>query len=499
MENTLNMAASEESDRIYGKEIVVKEEKSPQEPGNNGEILLKTSQSVCPECMRIIEGRIISKNNKVYLRKTCEEHGTVEVPVYSDTKEYLKAVKNNKPGTKPLHYQGSVREGCPRDCGLCEDHKQHTCVGIIEITEKCNLRCPVCFMDSTNGVSLPFEHVKKMIDLYVKCEGTPEVLQISGGEPTIHPDIFRILEYAGSKGIKYPMLNTNGIKLADIDFAKKISHTMDDRDSLIGRPLIYMQFDGVTEETYTALRGRPLLELKLKALENCRNLGMNVALVPTVVKGINDHEIGRIIDLALSDNNIKTVNFQPAALTGRFEPADKLSRRMTVSDILDEIEAQTSNLVKKKDFMNIPCPYPTCSTCNYVYKFDDNVFSISDFLDTDDFIEDSVNRAIPDDKLLSEVDQALKALFSMSAVLCSDKTEEALDAICGIEVPDIKGLVDNITLISVHAFMDEYSFDLERAKKCCVTEILPNGQMIPFCVYNVIYRKQLTPAFRNLC
>ncbi len=493
------MAASGDSDRIYRTEIVIDEEQLSQRPGDIEEILLKTSQSVCPECLKIIEAGVFSRNNKVYLRKTCEEHGTVEVPVYSDTKEYLKAVKHNKPGAKPLHYQGRVREGCPRDCGLCEDHKQHTCVGIIEITEKCNLQCPVCFADSKNGASLPFDRVKKMIDLYVKCEGAPEVLQISGGEPTIHPDIINILKYAGSKGIKYPMLNTNGIKLADIDFANKILHTMDDRDSLIGRPLIYLQFDGVTEETYIALRGRPLLELKLKALENCRNLGMNVALVPTVVKGINDHEIGRIIDLALSDNNIKTVNFQPATLTGRFGPTDKLNRRMTVPDILVEIEAQTSKLVKKKNFMNIPCSYPTCTTCNYVYKFDDNVFSIADFIDTEDFIEDSVNRAIPDEKLLSEVDQALKALFSMSAVLCSDKTEEALNAICGIKVPDIKGLVNNITLISVHAFMDEYSFDLERAKKCCVTEILPNGQMIPFCVYNVIYRKQLTPAFRNLC
>jgi uncharacterized radical SAM superfamily Fe-S cluster-containing enzyme len=493
------MAASGDSDRIYKAEIVIEEEKLLQTPEKIEEILLKTSQSVCPECLKIIEGRLFSRNNNVYLRKTCEEHGTVEVLVYSDTKEYLKAIKQNKVGTKPLHYQGHVREGCPRDCGLCEDHKQHTCVSIIEITDKCNLQCPVCFADSKNGVSLPFDRVKKMIDLYVKCEGAPEVLQISGGEPTIHPDILRILKYAGSKGIKYPMLNTNGIKLANIDFAKKIALTMNDRNLLIGRPLIYLQFDGVTEETYIALRGKPLLEFKMRALENCRNLGMNVALVPTVVKGINDHEIGRIIELALSDNNIKTVNFQPATLTGRFEPADKLNRRMTVPDILDEIEVQTSKLVKKKDFMNIPCPYPTCTTCNYVYKFDDNVFSIADFLAVDDFFEDSVNRAIPDDKLLSEVDQGLKALFSMSAVLCSDKTEEALDAICGIDIPDIKGLVENITLISVHAFMDEYTFDIERAKKCCVTEILPNGQMIPFCVYNVIYRKQLTTAFRNLC
>jgi uncharacterized radical SAM superfamily Fe-S cluster-containing enzyme len=444
--------------------------------------------------LKIVDGQILSENNKVYLRKSCEEHGRVEVLLYSDTDEYIKAVKSNKPGSKPLKIQGHVKEGCPFDCGLCEDHKQHTCVGIIEITEKCNLRCPVCFADSKQGVSLPFETVKKMIDLYVECEGAPEVLQISGGEPTIHPDIFRILKYLGRKGIKYPMLNTNGIMLAEYDFAKEISLTMDDGDSILGRPLIYMQFDGVTEETVIALRGRPLLELKLKAIENCRNLGMNVALVPTVVKGINDHEIGPIIDQALSDKNIKTVNFQPVSLAGRFTPGEKLKRRMTLPEILDEIELQTSMQVKKKNFINIPCPYPTCATSNYVYRVEDTIFSLADFLDVNDFMCDSINRAIPDEKLLSDVSQAFHSLFSMSAVPGSEESSKALGDISGNEKPetmlDIVKFVENITLISVHAFMDKYCFDLKRAQKCCVTEILPNGRMIPFCVYNVLYRKK---------
>jgi uncharacterized radical SAM superfamily Fe-S cluster-containing enzyme len=179
------------------------------------EVLFETSKSVCPECLDIIECQIFFRDDKVYMRKFCEKHGSFEVLVYSNAQDFLASGKYNKPGAQPLHIQGAIDKGCPEDCGLCEAHEQHTCVGVIEITKACNLNCPVCFADSKNEFTLPLDKVKEMIDLYVKCEGEPEVLQISGGEPTLHPDIIEILKYTAKKGIKYPMLNTNGIKLAD--------------------------------------------------------------------------------------------------------------------------------------------------------------------------------------------------------------------------------------------------------------------------------------------
>ena len=471
------------------------------EPGQtnlkDGEVLDRKSKSVCPECLDIIDCDIIFRNNKVFLRKSCQIHGEFETMVYSDVADYKEAAKYNKPGATPQHRQGSVEQGCPWDCGLCENHKQHTCVGVIEITEKCNLNCPVCFADTKNTFTLPLKKVKEMIDLYVKCEGEPEVLQISGGEPTVHPDIIEILKYADEKGIKYPMLNTNGLKLANREFAKKISDTMSNEDSMIKKPLIYLQFDGVTDETYIALRGRSLLDIKMKALKNCRELGMNVTLVPTIVKGINEHEIGAILDLALNDNNIKMVNFQPSTTTGRYKLDNDPKRRITIPEILIEIEKQTSGVLKKNSFINIPCPYPTCSACTYVYKMENEVLSLTELFDMDEYIDKIVNRTIPDDALLSEVNEALDSLLSMSAVMGSEKTESAICTSCGIAIPKISEIIDNVTLISVHAFMDEYTFDLKRAQKCCVTEILPNGKMIPFCVYNILYRKDLTSTFRG--
>jgi uncharacterized radical SAM superfamily Fe-S cluster-containing enzyme len=462
------------------------------------EVFFEESKSVCPECLDIIECQIFFRDDKVYMRKFCEKHGLFEVLVYSDVKDYLDSQKYNKPGAEPLHLQGSIDKGCPSDCGLCEAHQQHTCVGVIEITKNCNLNCPVCFADSKDEFTLPLDKVKEMIDLYVKCEGEAEVLQISGGEPTLHPDIIEILEYAAKKGIKYPMLNTNGIKLAYWDFAQKIANTMDDGDLPIGKPLIYLQFDGMSNETYIALRGRPLLDVKMKALSNCRELGMNVTLVPTIVKGVNEHEIGAIIDLALNDDNIKMVNFQPISCTGRYELENNEDQRMTIPEILVEIQSQTSGLIKKNSFINIPCPHPTCSVCTYLYKTNDKVVSLTELFNVDDYMDKIVNRTIPDDGLLSDVNEALDTLLSMSAVMGSDRVNNAICTSCGITIPNISELLDGITLISVHAFMDEYNFDLKRAKKCCVTEILPNGQMIPFCVYNILYRRKLTPTFGGL-
>ncbi|UGV41463.1 radical SAM protein [Methanococcoides orientis] len=466
------------------------------------EIITRSSKSVCPECLKVIDCQMILHENKVFLLKNCDEHGSFETLVYSDAKAYLDALKSNKPSSKPLHYQSPVSKGCPLDCGLCADHQQHTCVGIVEITDTCNLNCPVCFADSRGNFTLPFEKVKEMIDLYVKCEKEPEVLQISGGEPTLHPDILRILEYMGQKNIIYPVLNTNGLKLADMDFAEKIASTVQNDGSGIGKPVIYFQFDGLDDKTYTTLRGRPLLDIKMKALENCEKLGLTVALVATIVKGVNDQEIGHIIDLALRKTNIKMVNFQPATITGRYELEKKTETRLTIPEILDEIEDQTGGVLNKDNFISIPCPHPTCSVCAYVYDHMGKKVSLTKFLNSSACRDLLVDRTVADFKVVSKIERSintLNVLMSKTNKCCGDGTQKCNCTLFPGMVSDAGKMIDNITLISVHAFMDEYNFDLERSKKCCITEILPNGQMIPFCVYNILYREKLTSEFRSMC
>lgn len=464
----------------------------------DNEVLADISKSLCPHCLDVIDCQILFRDNKVYMRKNCETHGAFEVEIYSDVADYLNAEKFNKPGSDPLHRQVSADKGCPDDCGLCDNHHQHTCVGIIEITNSCNLNCPVCFVDAKGSSMIPLEQAKGMIELYVKCEENPEVLQISGGEPTIHPDIVKIIEFATQKGIQYIHLNTNGLKLADREFAEQISLSMTGIDP-DRKPTIYLQFDGFSDDIYTTLRGRPLMEIKMKALENCKELGMDVDLVPTIVKGINEHQIGPIINLALSESNIKMVNFQPSTVTGRYELEKSPDSRMTLPEILCEIESQTSGSIKKNSFINVPCPHPTCSACAYIYRKNGESIVLTELLDVDNYMDHIVNRALVDLKFTPKMKQqlisAMDTILSMSSVPGSLKNGKAICTACGLPMADIGSLVDNVTMISVHAFMDEYNFDLKRAQKCCVTQILPNGKMIPFCVYNVLYRKDLTGSF----
>jgi len=464
-----------------------------------GEMFKEESRSICPECRKLIDCQIISRDNRVFMRKACDEHGIFEVEIYSNADDYVLAENFNKPGSKPLHYQREVVDGCPEDCGLCPDHRQHTCVGVIEITDKCNLNCPLCFAQTEGSFSLPFEKVKDMIDLYVKCEGSPEVLQISGGEPTVHPDIFKILEYVGEKGISYPLLNTNGIKLADRDFARRVSETMENNVSYKGVPIIYLQFDGFDDDIYRTLRGRPLLDVKMKALENCAEFGMNVTLVPSIVKGVNDHQIGAIAEFMIDQPNIKMINYQPGAVVGRYNLTESMEKRITIPELLEKLEGQTGGLLKKQSFINVPCPYPVCSVCTYLYQQDGEVLTLTDIFDIDDYMHGFLNRTLPSEELVPDVHEALDALFSMSAVAGSEKTKEAICTTCGIAIPNVEQMLDNIKIVSIHHFMDEYNFDIKRAMKCCVTEILPNGDMIPFCVYNTMKRKGLKTEFGKMC
>src|SRR5919201_4088065 len=168
------------------------------------------TNSLCPTCLKVIQAKVILQNNKVYMLKTCPDHGAMRTLLSSDAAYYLSQSQYNKPGTLPRHFQMPVEKGCPLDCGLCTDHEQHTCLALVEVTEACNLRCPTCFADSDVGRFAPLEEVERMLDTIVANEGYADVVQLSGGEPTIHPQILEIVALAKTKRIKALMINTNG-------------------------------------------------------------------------------------------------------------------------------------------------------------------------------------------------------------------------------------------------------------------------------------------------
>jgi uncharacterized radical SAM superfamily Fe-S cluster-containing enzyme len=408
--------------------------------------------------------------------------------VSSDAVHYVDSVRYDRPGKVPLQRMGTVERGCPHDCGLCGNHRQHTCVGVIEVTSACDLGCPVCFADAAVGEHLPLATVKGMIDTLVQCEGEPEVLQISGGEPTEHPDILDILRYAGEQGVRYPMLNTNGLRLVDPDFARAVAETVSSEGSAVGLPVIYLQFDGVTDGPNEALRGRPLVDLKLQAIENCRRFGMSVVLVPTVVRGINDHEMGAIVEMALDDPNIKGVNFQPATRVGRYA-LESEADPMTIPDVLSALDSQTEGVVGRDSFVTVPCPHPACSVCSYVYRDGETTLALLDLVDTEMFMKFMADQAVPFGQVVSETLESAASALNLDEMVGQDVSLGLVCCPTGFRVPDVRELIDRITMVTVHAFMDVGNFDLERAQKCCVTEVLPDGRMVPFCVHNALYRK----------
>ncbi|MFC2009107.1 radical SAM protein [Chloroflexota bacterium] len=453
--------------------------------GTRNHIFHGITRSLCPECRALVDAQILIREGKVYLRKHCPEHEWHEALISSDADWYLKSAPYNKPGSVPLKLATSVENGCPYDCGLCPEHQQHTCLGLIEITTRCNLACPTCFADAGEGYDLTLSQVETILDRFVETEGSPEVVQISGGEPTIHPQVVDIVAAAWARNISHVMLNTNGIRLAqEPDFVRQLAEY---------DPTIYLQFDGLDDATYRLLRGCDLLDTKKRALDNLAEAGLYANLVATVVKGVNDGQLGDIVRFALEHPAVLGICYQPVTFSGRHDNRLDPMDRVTVADVLSLLEAQTSGLFKASDFRPVPCPHPDCSACTYAWVDGDEVTPITRLLNVDDYLDYAVNRTVVD--LSSELRPVLEALWSMSSVLGGENAASALScAACGVDLTalDPKNLNEGFFMIQVHAFMDEHNFDLKRLMKCCVHQLLPDGRAVPLCAYNNLgYREQV--------
>ncbi len=448
-------------------------------------IFYELTRSICPECRKVLDAQILLRNNKVYMRKRCPDHGTFEALVYGDAQEYTSSAKFNKPGTIPLEFSTTIKHGCPHDCGLCPDHQQHTCLGIIEVNSACNMDCPLCFASAGAGFNLTLEEVEGILDHLVETEGNPEVVQFSGGEPSIHPQIIPMLRAAKARNIKYVMLNTNGKRIANDDlFLEELAEV---------RPSIYFQFDGFERETYRRIRGEPdILAEKLRALDRLASIGLGVVLVPAIERGINLHEVGEIITFAINHPAVRGINFQPVFHAGRFPNHNPLER-LTIPDILQEIERQTDGLFLVKDFVPVPCCFPTCNSVTYALVDGETILPLPRVLNVEDYLDYITNRVTPD--LSDDIKKAVESLWSSSAVPGSDKAAQQFAiscAACGLaDGLDLEAFASKIFMIMLQDFMDPWTFNQKNLMKCCKEILLPDGKQIPFCAYNSVgYREQ---------
>ena len=379
-------------------------------------VFYELTRSICPNCRKVIDAKILLRDNKVFMAKRCPDCGPFEALVYGDAEAYTNFSKFNKPGTIPLAYGSEIKDGCPYDCGLCPDHQQPTCLGIIEVNSACNMNCPLCFSEAGPGFSVTLEEVEAMLDDFVRTEGNPEVVQFSGGEPTIHPQIIDFVKAAKDRGIRFVMINTNGKRIAHDDrFLEQLNDV---------RPSLYFQFDGFDAETYRVIRGEPgILEEKLRALDRLATIGLSVTLVPAIERGVNEHEVGKIIDFAIQHPAVRGINFQPAFHAGRHMQHDPL-QRMTIPDVLKLIEQQTAGKFLVSDFIPVPCCFPTCNSVTYAFIDGEKVTPLTRIVNVHDYLDYITNRVLPDFSM--EVKTALEGLWSSSSVPGSQKSARAV-------------------------------------------------------------------------
>ena len=448
-------------------------------------VFYELTRSICPECRRVIDAQIVLRDNKVYMRKRCPACGPFEALVYGDAEAYVANGKYNKPGTIPLALGSAVEHGCPYDCGLCPDHQQHACLGIIEVNSACNMSCPLCFSTASPGFSLTLEEVEAMLDDFVRTEGTPEVVQFSGGEPTIHPQIIDFVKAAQARGIRFVMINTNGRRIArDDEFVAQLAEV---------RPSFYFQFDGFGRRTSITLRGEPdIVDEKIRALDRLAAAGLDATIVPAIERDVNEHEIGAIVEFAIAHPAVRGVNFQPAFHAGRHLKHDPL-RRITIPDILRLIEAQTAGTFVVSDFVPVPCCFPTCNAVTYAFVEEDRVVPLPRIVNVHEYLDYLANRVVPDFGI--QIRGALEGLWSSSSVAGSKKSIDQLAvscATCGLpDAVTIGDLAKHVIMIMVQDFMDPWTFNQKNLMKCCKEFLLPGGKQIPFCAYNTVgYREQ---------
>lgn len=471
------------------------------------EVFLELTRSICPVCKRTVNAEVNARDDQVFLRKRCPDHGEFEARVYGDAQMYMDVQRFNKPGTRPLQTQTKVKDGCPSDCGLCPEHKQHACLGIIEVNTGCNLDCPICFADSgsireqgPDGYSITLEQCQAMINAFVAAEGEPEVLMFSGGEPTIHKQLLEMVDLAQASPTRSVNINTNGIRLAsDKRFVKELG----DRNVPGNRVNIYLQFDGLDAETHLAIRNRDLRKIKQQALDNCAEVGLTVTLVAAIEKDLNEHEIGPIIRFGLGHPAVRSIAFQPVTHSGRHVEFDPLTR-LTNSDVLHAIAGQLPDWFTTDDFFPVPCCAPTCRSITYLLTHgypDDPDFGlvpIPRLLRVEDHLDYVANRVLPD----YAIRESLEKLWSASAFIGTEtntanlkQVANALDCAdaCGINLPQaLEGIEENAFMIVVQDFLDPYTLNVRQLMKCCVEEITPDGRLIPFCAYNSVgYREQV--------
>lgn len=447
------------------------------------------TNSLCSHCLRKVEAKVIIADGRVYLDKRCPEHGRERVLISTDVDYWHQTRRFLKPSQLPRRFNTPILHGCPYDCGLCADHEQHSCLTILEITDACNLACPVCYAASSpqRTTHRSLAQIEFMLDAIVANEGEPDIVQISGGEPTLHPDFFAILDAAKRRPIKHLMLNTNGVRLAqDAAFAERLATYAPGFES-------YLQFDSLRPDPIRALRGADLLAIRHRALARLSALNLSTTLVCTLKKGLNDDELGAIVDFALTQRCVRGVTLQPVQHAGRAENFDPARDRLTLSEVRTHLLAQSA-VFRPADLIPVPC-HPDCLAMGYALKLGGRVTPLTGLIPPDTLLRAEGST------LVYERDPELRAavfdLFSThhSPTSSAAALRQLLCCLPLVQAPATLGYA-NIFRVLIIQFLDAHNFDLRSVKKSCIHIAHPDGRIIPFDTYNLFYRDGLEATWQ---
>ena len=468
-----------------------------------GEVFHSFTRGMCPTCRKLVDGARMLRGGKVYMRKECPTHGRSEALISGDVEWFLKSLTYSKPGSVPLKFSTPEKDGCPTDCGLCPAHEQHSCLPIIEITNHCNLECPICIVQNRNNYEMSLDEFRGIIDGLIEKEGAIDTVNLSGGEPTIHPHILDFLDIARRPEIARISISTNGLVIAsDLDFC----HALAERGVYVN-----LQLDALRNPALRQLRGGNHEAVKLRALDNLEKAGVRTTIIATIAKGVNDDQIGDCVRLLYERDSILSLLFQPAAYTGyggaHFGPHDPLDI-ITIPDIVKACESQTDGMLRRDDFLPLPCSHPSCFALTYMLKSDDGFVPFPRFLELQRYLEVIANRGTirPDEQFEDTIRDVINDLWSSSGQLPdSTRILHLLKRALNLMYPRDEALSlwkrvrlgeDLIKTIFIHAFMDEHTFEVDRIKKCCTHYAMPDGKLMPGCAYNMFYR-HLDPRFNG--
>ncbi len=441
--------------------------------------------SLCTQCLRKIEAKIVFLDGKVFMLKRCPEHGSEKVLVADDVDYYRRCREVFiKPPEMPAVYNTQVKWGCPFDCGLCPDHEQHSCLSLIEITDYCNLTCPVCYASSSpqREKYRSLEQIEFMLDAVVRNEVQPDVVQISGGEPTLHPEFFRVLDLAKARPIRHLMVNTNGIRIAqDDEFVRRLAEYMPDFE-------IYLQWDSFEREPLMKLRGADLRDIRMRALDRLNQYRISTTLVVTVAKGLNDHELGKTVEFALQQPCVRGVTFQPIQDAGRANEYESAKERLTLTEVRRKILEQTQTF-KPEDIIPVPC-HPDSLAMGYALKMNGKAMPLTGMIPPEVLINGGRNTIVfeQDDGLREQVFKLFSTNHSPQS-----STATLRDLLCCLpQIVAPEGLsYENVFRVLIIQFIDAHAFDVRSVKKSCIHIVHPDGRLIPFDTYNMFYRDDL--------